>query len=183
MPAPLPLALQLILLCLVLTAAVTDIRSRRIPNWLVLAGLAAGFAANLVWLGFPQGIYRAAAGLGMAMLIYFPLFLLRGMAAGDVKLMAAAGAIAGVQTWLWILVGTGVFGLVAGVTLALAKGRLRSTLWNTGFIVKELASLRAPYVTHETLDVKHPEALRLPHGAVIAAGTVLALAVMALRAH
>jgi prepilin peptidase CpaA len=183
LPAPLPLNLQLILILLVLAAAFTDIRSRRIPNILVLMGLIAGFAANMLWLGPSQGLLRSAGGLGLAMLIYFPLYLLRGMAAGDVKLMAAIGSITGAQFWLWILVGTGVFGLLAGITLALAKGRFRSTLWNMGFIIKELASLRAPYLTHEQLDVKHEKALRLPHGAIIAAGTILILIAVAIRYH
>lgn len=171
---PLPWSLELPLLALVLAAGVFDIRYRRIPNWLALAGVALGFVLR-AWIGGAPGLATAGWGFGLALLVYFPLYLLRGMGAGDVKLMAAVGALAGAGYWFWIFVFAAVGGALAGLLLAAAKGRLASTLWNTGFIVRELASLRMPYLTREQLDMRHEKALRLPHGVAIAAG-VLAMA-------
>jgi prepilin peptidase CpaA len=156
-----------LLLVTATVAAITDIRSRRIPNALVITAFAAGLAANTT-LGGLDGLWRAAAGAGLALLVYFPLFLLRGMGAGDVKLMAAAGALAGPRAWFWIFVLAAVSGAVAGLVLALARGRLRSTLINTGFIVRQLLLFRHPGVSREELSIHSSGALRLPHGVAIA---------------
>jgi prepilin peptidase CpaA len=94
---------------LVGTAAMYDIRFRRIPNWLVLAGLATGFTWNALSTGVP-GFVRAAAGLGLGFILYFPLYLIRGRRAGDVKLLAAVGSIAGPINCFWIFTLTAVLG-------------------------------------------------------------------------
>ncbi|MGQ9918043.1 MAG: A24 family peptidase [Bryobacteraceae bacterium] len=173
-PPPLPLLLQFLLIVLVLPAAVLDFRSRRIPNWLCVAGFAAGVAANTA-LGGLGGLKASLAGFGVAFGLYFVLYLLHAMGAGDVKLMGAAGAVTGLHTWLAIFAATAVFGMMAAPGLALAKGRFLSTLWNVGYLVRELLSLRAPYMRHEQLDVKNPRTLRLPHGVSIAAGAAAIL--------
>ena len=174
-----PLVLQLVLLAVALTAGIWDLRTRRIPNWLVLSGLLLGFLLNgFLFLG--PGLLHAAAGFGLALLIYFPLYLLRGMGAGDVKLMAALGAIAGWRLWLSIFILSGLLGGVLAVVLILAKGQFRRTLWNVGFILSELLRFRAPHLTRAELDVENPKAVTLPHGSVIALGVIMLLVLMRL---
>lgn len=173
-PPPLPPLLQFLLILLVLPAAVFDFRSRRIPNWLCAAGWIAGVAAN-TGLGGLGGLKASLAGFGVAFGLYFVLYLLHAMGAGDVKLMGAAGAVTGLHTWLAIFAATAVFGMIFALGLALAKGRLGGTLWNVAYLVRELLSLRAPYMRHEQLDVKNPRTLRLPHGVSIAAGAAAIL--------
>lgn len=173
-PPPLHPLLQFLLIGLVLLAAWFDFRSRRIPNWLCVAGFGAGLAANAALGGWP-GLKTALLGFAVAFGLYFVLYLLHAMGAGDVKLMGAAGAIAGLHTWLLIFAATSIFGMIAAIGLALAKGRLGSTLWNVFYLLRELASFRAPWVRHEHLDVKNPQTLRLPHGVSIAAGTAAIL--------
>lgn len=173
-PPPLHPLLQFLLILLVLSAAVFDFRSRRIPNWLCVAGFVAGVAANTA-LGGLAGLKASLVGFGVAFGLYFVLYLLHAMGAGDVKLMGAAGAITGLHTWLVIFAATAVFGMIAALGLALAKGRLRSSVWNVGYLVRELLSFRAPYMRHEQLDVKNPQTLRLPHGVSIAAGAAAVL--------
>ncbi len=90
----LPLVMQVVLVLIVMTAGIYDLRFRRIPNWLVLVGLVLGFGLNTFLFGL-SGLERSAMGMGLALLIYFPLYLLRAMGAGDAKLMAAVGAIVG----------------------------------------------------------------------------------------
>jgi prepilin peptidase CpaA len=169
-----------ILLSVVVVAAVVDIRSRRIPNWLTVAGVILGFAANTCLYGFP-GLYLAAQGMGLALLVYVPLFLVRGMGAGDVKLMAAVGCLAGPLPWFYIFIVTSLLGGVLAVALALSRGRLRRTLANLLFIVQQVLLFRAPHLGREALDVRNPEALRLPHGAVIAVGTVAYISILRIR--
>ena len=174
-----PLVLQLVLAAVAVTAGIWDLRTRRIPNWLVLTGLLLGFLLN-GFLFYGQGLLGAAAGFGLALLIYFPMYLLHGMGAGDVKLMAALGAIAGWRLWLGLFILSGVLGGVLAVVLILAKGRFRTTLWNVGFILSELLHFRAPHLTRAELDVESAKAVTLPHGSVIALGVVVLLALMRL---
>jgi len=171
-----PLILQAVLAAVAVTAGIWDLRTRRIPNWLVLTGLLLGFLLN-GFLFYGQGVLRSAGGMGLALLIYLPMYVLRGMGGGDVKLMAALGAIAGWRLWLGIFIVSAILGGILAVILTLAKGRLRRTLWNVGFIVSELAHLRAPHLTRAELDVEDPKAVTLPHGTVIAVGVVTLLMV------
>jgi len=167
---PIPIPVQVALLVMVTTAAVYDFRFRRIPNWLVLAGLVAGFGLNS-GLGRTAGLRLAAGGFGLAFGVYLLLYLIRAMGAGDVKLMGAVGSFVGAANWFPIFLLTAVLGGMSALILVLAAGRLRRTLWNVGYIVGELARFRAPYMTREELDVKSAKAVTLPHGVVIALGT------------
>ena len=157
-----------------LVAAFTDLKARRIPNWLVLIGLVAGFSLNAVFGGW-SGVAAAGLGFGLALLIYVPLFILRAMGGGDVKLMAAVGCMAGPHNWFAIFVLASVAGAVYAVFLLLAKRSMGGALWNIGHIVKELIRLRMPFRSKPELDIGHAKALSVPHGVSIAAGTLLFL--------
>jgi prepilin peptidase CpaA len=169
-----PPATQVLLMLLVLPAAVFDYRQRRIPNWLVLAGLLAGTAMN-AFLTYDNpsvttGLLFSLKGLGLAFIVYFPLYLLRGMGAGDVKLMAAVGAIVGWVLWLWILFFTAILGGITAVIVVLSKGRVRRTLQNLYMILMSIRYGQAPYATNPELDVSSGQGVRLPHGVIIALG-------------
>ncbi len=97
----LPLVLQVALLTLAVTAGFLDYRTRRIPNLPVLFGLMLGIGLNTMLDG-TTGLGAAVRGVGLALLIYFPLFALRAMGAGDAKLMAAVGSIVGPGNWVII---------------------------------------------------------------------------------
>src|SRR4051812_29537661 len=98
-----PWSYEVMLGLIVLLAAVFDIRSRRIPNWLVGFGLVWGVSMNTFLFGLP-GLKSALLGIAVASLIYFPLFLVRGMGAGDVKLMMAIGSLVGPAMWFRIFI-------------------------------------------------------------------------------
>lgn len=162
---------QGLLFLIVVPAAVFDLKQRRVPNWLTLVGIIAGFALNGFVAG-TAGLLVSLVGFGLAMLIYFPLYLLRGMGAGDVKLMAAVGAIAGTAIWLWILLFTAIFGGISAIVVVALRGRVRKTLSNIWFIILSLAHRQAPHEGNPELDVKSEQAVRLPHAVVIAFGTI-----------
>jgi prepilin peptidase CpaA len=175
-----PPGVETVLLALVLGAAVYDVRYRRIPNWLTITGVLAGLALNrFLDQGRPGMFVSSLLGLAIAFGVYFVLYALRAMGAGDVKLMAAVGAIAGWPNWFGIFIVTAIVGGVMALILVAARGRVRKTLWNVGFILNELKRGRPAYMGKEELDVKSPKALGLPHGAVIAVGTVFFLALSA----
>jgi prepilin peptidase CpaA len=153
----------------VVLAAVWDARFRRIPNWISGFGVVLGIGLNAV-LG--RGFGLACEGLLLALGVYLILYLLRATGAGDVKLMGAVGALAGWQDWVGIFCISAILGGVAAVLAAALRGRTRHTLANAGAIVAALSRGRAPYRVREELDVRSPRALRLPHGVIIACGTI-----------
>jgi len=85
-----PLAIAL---ALGIAATVEDLRRRTLPNWLTVSGLAAGLVLSTRdgW----HGLWPAAAGAAAGFAILLPLFWLRGLGGGDIKLMAAFGALLG----------------------------------------------------------------------------------------
>jgi prepilin peptidase CpaA len=176
-----PLAAEAILLLMVIIAAAYDIRYRRIPNWLTASGALTGLILN-AFLQAPApavfsfgGLLFALKGLGVAFGVYFFLYALRAMGAGDVKLMAAVGSLVGWQDWFGIFLISAVIGGIAAVVLSLMRGRLKTTFWNVGFILSEMRHGRPAYLGKEELDVRSKKGLGLPHGAVIAAGSILFL--------
>ena len=114
-------------------------------------------------------------GFGLAVLIYVPLFLLRAMGGGDVKLMAAAGAIVGPKDWFTLFILASIAGGVIALGMLLARNALGSAFFNIMHIVKELAHFRAPYKSQPDLDISSPQSLSMPHGVAIAIGAVALL--------
>jgi prepilin peptidase CpaA len=166
---------QLFLAVLVIAAALFDLRTRRIPNWLCAAGLLAGFACQIAELHW-EGAREATLGAALALLVYIPLFALRAVGGGDVKLMAAVGSLAGPKAWLAIFLITAIAGGVIALVIIAVKGRTGRTMRNVGILLTELVHFRAPYRVEPELDVSSGRGLRLPHGCAIAAGTLLYLA-------
>jgi prepilin peptidase CpaA len=180
-PVP-PRGVEIVLVLLVLAAAAFDIRTRRIPNWLTAGGVLAGLALNIFLYPVLPGLLFALKGLAVGLGVYVVLYALRAMGAGDAKLMAAVGTLAGWQDWFGIFIVTAVIGGVMAVVFALSRRRLKTTFWNVGFILTELKSGRAPYLTKEELDVRSPKSVGLPHAAVIAVGTMVFLGLTGLGA-
>ena len=169
-----PLLLKLVLTGIALAAGLYDLRIRRIPNWLNLSGVILGLGLN-AYLFSGRGVIAAGLGLLLALAIYTPLYALRGMGAGDVKLMAAIGAIAGPRDWFAIFLTTALLGGVISILLVVLRKRFRQTFENIATILRELWHRRAPIAANQQLDIRNQKSLKLPHGAVIAAGVCLFL--------
>ncbi|MEN6536846.1 MAG: A24 family peptidase [Bryobacteraceae bacterium] len=177
----LPLILQIVLAVVAILAAVYDYRFRRIPNWLTLSGVLLGLGLNSFLFGW-GGLRTAGLGLGLAFLVYFPLYLLRGMGAGDVKLMGAVGSLVGAANWFGIFIISNILGGVIAIILLFGRGRFGKTFRNVGYMLTEMIALRAPYLKREELDVKSPKAVTLPHGVVIGLGSLVFLVAAAIWA-
>lgn len=171
-----PPVTKVLVLLLVIPAAIFDYRERRIPNWLVLAGIVTGLAMNIFLLyDNPSpltGLWFSLEGLGLALVVYLPLYILRGMGAGDVKLMAAVGSIVGWVLWLWIFFFTAILGGITAAIVVLSKGRVHRTLQNLWMILVSIRYRQAPYAGNPELDVSSDKGVRLPHGVIIAAGAM-----------
>ena len=129
------------LLALVATAAVTDVRARRIPNWLTLTVALAGLAQSVTpWaLTSPAtAIYGLLAGFAVT----FVLYLAGGRGAGDVKLTAGIGAWLGPNPVLIVLAAAAMVSLVLAVGQSLARGRLKVLFANAALMVVSLLNVR-----------------------------------------
>ncbi len=169
-----PAVAKIVLLAVVLIAAAYDLRFRRIPNWLSVSGVIAGFVLNTTLSG-RHGLAAACLGFLCAFLVYVPLYLVRAMGAGDVKLMGAVGAIVGAGNWVGIFFITAIIGGVVSLILIASQKRLYRTLSNLTVIGAELLHFRMPFASEKGLDIRNSEALGLPHAAVIAAGSIVFL--------
>jgi prepilin peptidase CpaA len=97
-------------------ACVSDVRARRIPNATVLALATAGVAFSLLTAGVARGSVASVSGLLTGLALWFPLFALGAMGAGDVKLFAASAAWLGPER---ALMGS-LYAALAGGVLAVA---------------------------------------------------------------
>lgn len=161
-----------------------DCKERRIPNRFVVAGIIAGLALGLVTGGL-RGLGESVLGLFAGGAILFVPFALGWMGAGDVKLLAAIGAILGPKGAAYsILYGAIVGGIISAVALA-RRRRLGVTL--TAILVGFLGFLSyvIPGLVGRTVRVVRPleDAMPLPHSGVaipysaaIGIGLVIAIA-------
>lgn len=84
------------------TAAVTDFRTRRIPNWLNLAAFGLGISFQ-VWRAGWAGLGAAAVAFSVGFGLFLVLWLIGGGGGGDVKLMGALSVWLGVHL-IWQVV-------------------------------------------------------------------------------
>ena len=147
-----------------------DWRSRRIPNWLTVPGLLVGVGANTVALGW-DGTKAALGGAGLALGMLLPLVLLRGLGAGDWKLMGALGAYLGPKKILLVLLATiCVTGIMASVQITRQR-RWRVALGNLLELTAGLFTfgLRA----HPRITLDNPGLMSLPFGVAVAVATIV----------
>jgi prepilin peptidase CpaA len=91
-----------------------DVRTRRIPNQLTFPAATVGLVVATLAHG-GEGAISSAAGLLVGLALFFPLFVLKGLGAGDVKLMGALGAWLGSS----VVLGIAFYTTLAGGLLAL----------------------------------------------------------------
>lgn len=149
-----------------LIATIVDIRTRRIPN--VLTFSMAGIGLSLAAAGFSGVSLRASVlGLVIGVALMMPGYLFGGTGAGDVKLMAAVGAIVGPAVVLSAFLFTAIAGGVLAVAVAIRRRRLAATLGRTGRLVA------AQPGSGEAIR-SSAAGNRFAYGPAIAAGSILA---------
>lgn len=157
-----------LLLATVVSAAVWDVRTRRIPNMLAVAGLVAALTLHAVQGG--SALLGSAAGAGVALVLGFALFATGIIGAGDAKLLCAAAAFLGFSALPALL----AFSALAGGLLALASAARQRVLLR---VLGDSGRMMANVFSMGMIAAPTPgtaRALTLPYAVAIAAGAVAA---------
>jgi len=158
--------ISLAVLAVVLTVAVyLEVRDSRIPNWLTVAGMAAGLFLAYLRGG---GAFRSSlAGLLLGFGFLFIFYVFGGMGGGDVKLMGASGALLGSE-----LIKSALFYTAAlGAFMAVAALIWRKDFWNGMRRILAILRLRK----RQEPEPVEQERTTIPYGIAIAGGCLVAL--------
>lgn len=151
--------LTIVALGVLLTAVVwNDITTHRIENVSVLAILLLGLLSQLLGAGVP-GIVQWLAGMAVGLGFLLPFYIGGGMAAGDVKLLAAVGSVLGPMPAV----------LAGGVTL-FAGAALGMFAMYMHKVRDKQQNRQTSTATAEAVTKLDPRKQRLPYAAAIAAG-------------
>jgi prepilin peptidase CpaA len=172
---PIPLCLDLLLMLMVVLAAANDLLTRRIPNLLLLAGSCGALALHLCAPSPAAALLGAFGGAATGLLVFLPLYCLRGMAAGDVKLMAAAGCFSAPLEVLHLALLSVCAGGVMALAMVIARGRLGAAATNVKSLLRPLL-MRLAGVPLAPEPMAGPSVGSIPYGLAIASGTLLLMA-------
>jgi prepilin peptidase CpaA len=144
-----------------------DVLKRRIPNWLVVTGLVLGVVLRGFdgWASLGAGL----AGAGLALALTFPLFALRAMGGGDVKLFGVAGMFLGPAGFLLALVASALVGGALGIVAAIRNGVVVTALLRARDLGVRAATFGR---AGERMTLDSAGAVTVPYGAAIAIGSM-----------
>lgn len=164
-------------------AVITDLRTGKIHNILIATGLVAalafhGIAAHgtgiLEASGGALGLIPALGGIAVGLAALFPLYILRAMGAGDVKLMMMVGAFLGPLETFGVVVLTFAAGGVLALVMALWQRSFGQLALNLRFMLTT-SVVRAAGGESARFEPLQQTAGRMPYAVAIAAGTLLQL--------
>jgi prepilin peptidase CpaA len=157
------------LLALVCAAAYGDLRTRRIPNALTVAGLVAGLGLRVPLGG--GAVLDGLGGFAAALALGIPFFAAGALGGGDVKLLAAVGAFTGWSGLLETLVAVALAGAALALFEGLRRGVLVQVFANTGKLALYCVTL-SRYGARPEIGAQ--AAVSVPYGVAIAAGAIVA---------
>jgi prepilin peptidase CpaA len=167
---------SLVLIVLLVTAATIDVRSHRIPNWLTLSGTAFALAYSaFVPFYMQHGFLWSLGGWAVGFGLFFPMWMMRIMGAGDVKLMAMSGALLGLGDIHHALLFTCIAGGGIAIGFGLWHGKLRPMLGNVGRMAR-VGTVAMAFGMPAKMATSGWESIgKMPFGLAIAVGTITAV--------
>ena len=166
--------LMLGLLWMLILAVMTDLTTRKIPNIIVVFGLITSLICQYFAMQGAGGL-NWLAGVLVAFVCFIPLYALRGMAAGDVKLMMAVGGFLGYPLTIKAVVCVFLFGGVMVIVFALLKGHFKRLTQNMRVMLTDLYIKTTSGVNVEDDYIIKNSVGRMPYALAIAVGTGIAV--------
>jgi prepilin peptidase CpaA len=159
---------------ILIVAAVIDGWLLKVPNWLTFPLVFAGWAAYAWYSGFSvdHGLAWSMGGTLMGLGLLLPAYLIGGMGAGDVKLMAGIGAWIGATQTFYAFCASAVIGGVIAVAMVLFRRRWQHHLQQFFKIVDEILVIRNADRLSAIAAERKSSMLLLPYGIPIALGTI-----------
>lgn len=159
-------------LLLVLAIAVWfDLRERRIPNPLVLAGLSIGWACSVLTGGLP-GLGESLLGTFLGVFLFLPFFFLGAIGAGDAKLFGVVGSFVGHEAlwivWIYALISGGVVAIVS-ILVVRSFPRFRENMKMLAYALFYGIGKSGISVTGEAFGTS----AKVPYAAAIALGVIV----------
>ncbi|OZA05025.1 MAG: hypothetical protein B7X95_08095 [Methylophilaceae bacterium 17-44-8] len=164
----------ILLISVLLIALVTDLWKRKIYNVLVLLGLLGGLAINIHSMGTIGVIFWLKGSL-LALFVFVPLYVLRGMAAGDVKLMMVVGGIVGLPLIVDVMLYVYIAGGLIALLIVLFRKQGQNLLNNLkAIMLNHLLRVRTGVNLNMSLNSTQSVG-KMPYAVAIFAGTLYAL--------
>ena len=160
-----------LLSAILIVAAVIDGWILKVPNWLTVPLVVAGWMASAYCGGF-AGLAWSMAGTLVGLALLLPAYAIGGMGAGDVKLMAGIGAWIGATATFYAFCVTSVIGGVIALAMVLYRRRWHHHLLQFFCIVDEILVIRSPDALSAIAAQRKSTMLLLPYGIPIALGTI-----------
>jgi prepilin peptidase CpaA len=161
-----------VLVLLLFAATYTDFKRHRITNVLTFGGALLGLALQSLFFGL-DGFFPGAGGFLVGLAFFLPFYLLGGMGAGDVKLMAAMGTFLGPMATVIAAALTLVFGGVLALGVVWARRGLAPLLRRYGLMAKTvMLTGRISYVPPAAGEAA---TTRFPYAIAITLGTMAAV--------
>jgi prepilin peptidase CpaA len=160
---------QLILASVLLVAGVTDLRSSKIPNWLTMSAMAGGLLGHSLINGL-SGLLFSVKGLGLGLAIFLVLYIIGGMGAGDVKLLAAVGSFVGAEGVFSAGMMAMVLGGLYAIVMMMSHGGVRASLKQMATILQSWILMPGPVAAWTPPAKAQPQ---LRYALVIGLGTLL----------
>lgn len=124
---------------MLLLTALTDLKTDRVPNALVVFGIVIGVLGSL-WLG--SDIRYVAVSVLLAFLLLYPLFKIGALGAGDVKVFMMIGSFVRVKELLMILALSFVIGALCSLFKLLSEHNGRERIQYFLSYISEVARTR-----------------------------------------
>ena len=158
----------ILLTVILILATYTDLKKHLIPNVLSLGGIIIGLSIHTYQNGF-DGFLFSLSGMAVGFFLLIPFYAMKGMAAGDVKLMAAIGTFLGAYTTFIVVLSTLICGSILAIGYLLLKDKSSSTF------KRYLTIMKTFVITHRWIYIKPTStdtgSLRFPYAAAILVGT------------
>jgi prepilin peptidase CpaA len=156
---------------IILIAFYTDVKTSRLPNWLSLLGIVAGFVFHGIdngWHGLLFSFIGLLLGFGIMLILYF----FKALGAGDVKLFAAIGAITGTEFVLYAMVYSIIYAGVIGLVILIARKEVFSRMFHA---IMTLLEVKATKKLETMEQFKRKESYRFPFMYAVLPGVITTL--------